>query len=83
MNVEYIWLYHFCTLLQELTISANSGLRLAPPTKNPSTSFKAMSSSAFLAVTLPPYNILTELATSDPTYLLTYDLILSCTSYAY
>jgi hypothetical protein len=40
-------------------ISKNSGFNDAPPTKNPSMFYLAISSAAFLPVTDPPYIILT------------------------
>lgn len=40
--------------LLALMISTNSGLREAPPTKNPSTSCSLANSLQFLALTLPP-----------------------------
>ena len=58
-------LYHIAWLIQaELTavmMSANAGLREAPPTKKPSTSACFMRSPAFYSVTEPPYIILVEL----------------------
>lgn len=63
----------FITILCEiylvaLIMSTNSGLRLAPPTRNPSMSGHEASSLALAAVTEPPYWMRTAPATSADTF---------------
>ena len=53
-----------CVYFVALTMSMNSGLRLAPPTRKPSMSAQAASSLALAAVTEPPYWMRTLAATS-------------------
>merc|ERR1712078_487949 len=55
-------------LLMAATISANSGLSDAPPTKKPSMSGIAESSGAFLALAEPPYWMRIASATSEEAF---------------
>lgn len=66
--VKLFMLMFVCRIyLVALTMSTNSGLRLAPPTRKPSMSGQLASSLALAAVTEPPYWMRTAPATSGDT----------------
>jgi len=69
-------------LSTHLQMSINSGLREAPPTRNPSTSFSRDNSLQFLPFTLPPYMILSFSLTDPPTRLAIQDRSSAWTSCA-
>jgi hypothetical protein len=62
--------------------NSQAGFKLAPPTKNPSTSGCCASSLAFLSVTLPPYKILVSSAAFSDTFSLSQARMAAWTSWA-
>jgi len=73
--INFLICHQLPWLLQTVIISKNSGFNDAPPTKNPSMFGLEINSDAFLAVTDPPYCILTPFEISSEKFSAIQDLI--------